>query len=107
MRRSGIKKIYTQHSNSEDLIIRVVLIEKYKQDPIIDLCCYVNDIPIYFDSLHNKSFKEKVLLKHNKLNNDVYIIVGFFPELIKTDSLILNKIAITIQKFYFMNKNML
>lgn len=103
MRRSGIKKIYTQHSNSEDLIIRVVLIEKYKQDPIIDLCCYVNDIPIYFDSLHNKS----VLLKCNKFNNDVYIIVGFFPELIKTDSLILNKIAITIQKFYFMNKNML
>jgi hypothetical protein len=81
-----------------DLQIRIVLFEKVKpKSNRLIFCCRINGVRIYTDSYLEKG---KVIPRSDNLGMLRCFIVGYEQEEVKTDSFVLQSLALLIAEVY-------
>nr|QBM02811.1 hypothetical protein [uncultured archaeon] len=92
-----LKRLYIPQCDN-DLNVRVLLFEKYKPKLYgLNFCCWINDVPVYTDSTSGKlgvfSGSQGDLSGDRIRKSITFLIVGFEPEEILTDSTIMQTVS--------------
>lgn len=96
------KKIIVPYS-IKDLTVKVLLLEKSSPKLSgLHFCCWLNEVPIYTDSNMERgkvltgSKTDSVLIE----KKPKFLVVGYEPEEITTDSIILQNLSVLISEVY-------